>query len=82
MRMAVARKFINKPKLPEDPITLMEDPLRFVKFMQWVWADELRAAKKRDESNTFRISWKFQFVSRGMVTNYRVASVRAGKGKR
>ena len=58
------------------------DPLRFVKFMQWVWADEVKAAKKRDASNTFRIGWKYMFVSRGMVTNYRVVQVRAGKGKR
>lgn len=58
------------------------DPLRFVKFMQWAWASEAKKAKARDASNTFRISWKFQFVSRGMVTDYRVALVRAGKGKR
>lgn len=58
-----------------------EDPTRMMTFMQWVWALERIAEKKRDASNTFRIGWKWQFVSRALVSNYRVAMTRAGKAK-
>ncbi len=58
-----------------------EDPTRMMAFMQWVWAREKIDEKKRDASNSFRVGWKYQFVSRALVSNYRVAMTRAGKAK-
>lgn len=51
------------------------DPARAIEFMRWVWQKQRTDVKrKRAHGETpFRVGWRYQFVARNLVTDYRVA---------
>lgn len=54
-------------------------PLVMVEFMRWVWARERKSVKRKraeGEAVTFRIGWRFQFATRKLLTDFRVAHSR------
>lgn len=46
-------------------------------FVRWTWAREKKQFENRD--GDFRISWRYQFCSPKLLTDYRVALARSGK---
>ncbi len=50
-----------------------------IHFVRWCWSREQARERKRKATKTqsdFRISWRFQFVSRSLLTDYRVEGSR------
>lgn len=50
-------------------------PSKAIEFMRWVWQEQRTEAKRKKSRGDapFRVGWRYQFVSRDLVTNYRVA---------
>lgn len=42
-------------------------------FVRWTWARERKQFATRPPDNTFRISWRYQFCSKNLLTDYKVA---------
>lgn len=51
------------------------DKCKLVAFMKWAWTRERRRAAGRDETDSFRISWQYQFGPR-LSSDYVVAAKR------
>ena len=51
------------------------DTKRAVQFIAWAWARE-RMREKAGKVSSYRITWRFMFASRSLLTDYRVELVR------
>jgi len=61
-----------------------DDVLAMVAFVRWVWRREnARESKRRGAAwdggatSTFRISWRLQFVTKHLITDYRIDRARS-----
>lgn len=54
-----------------------------IDFMRWVWLRERKREEWRraNDKEPFRIGWRYQFVSRSLVTDYRHALHRHERGR-
>ena len=56
------------------------EPARMLDFVRWTWRREQGREKKRgDEQEVRRVGWKLQFLTRHLLTDYRVANAQARK---
>ncbi len=53
-----------------------DDPARMVEYLRWAFVLEAAKEKKRDRTSTFRMGWRLVFVSRSLLTDFRVAKAR------
>lgn len=42
-------------------------------FVRWTWQRERKQLETRPPTNTFRINWRYQFCSKALLTDYKVA---------
>ena len=50
-----------------------------VEFLRWVWTRERARERKREPGDSFRIGWRLQFVSRALVTDWKVDRARGAR---
>lgn len=65
-------------------ITDLGSPVATVEFVRWTWARERTRMRRRQDStdeSPWRISWRWQFASRSLITDYRVALARLGQAR-
>ena len=63
-------------------ITDLGSPVAVVEFVRWTWARERTRMRRRQsapDESPWRISWRWQFASRQLLTDYRVAVARTGQ---
>lgn len=58
-----------------------DDPIAFVDFIRWTWVREKQRERQRRADPacaTGRIGWRLQFVTKHLVTDYRISIAREG----
>lgn len=51
-------------------------------YLKWVWSREMKREKSRSPGDSWRLNWKFVFVVKNLVDDYRVAKNRFNGGTR
>jgi hypothetical protein len=54
-------------------------PDKLLELLRFVWARERAREKRREAGSDFRIGWRLMFVSRNLVTDWKVELARAGR---
>lgn len=55
------------------------EPVRVVEYLRWAFAAERKNFARRSSESTWRLNWRWAFVKRDLLTDYRIAINRALK---